>query len=134
MKGLYSCNASWVISNIVVNKAWLFFCDCQLYFEGIWNNYVDIQQKNMQARFTSFYHVRGCNTLSIPIMHYEVWSTNVSKYELVKPISWFFLFRIWFFFFDDIHLQIIASISPKAFVENSSASGLFFFNDNSIDT
>ncbi len=32
----------------------LFACDCWLYFEGIWNNYVDIQQKNMQARFTTF--------------------------------------------------------------------------------
>ncbi len=29
-----------------------FFCDCWLYFDGIWNNYVDeIQQENMQGRF-----------------------------------------------------------------------------------
>ncbi len=25
-----------------------------LYFEGIWNNYADKQQKNMQAKFTTF--------------------------------------------------------------------------------
>ncbi len=39
----------------------------------------------------------------------------------------FFKFRIWFFFFYDLHLQIIANISPKASVENSSAQWAIFF-------
>ncbi len=46
-----------------------------------------------------------------------------------KP-SWllfFNLFRISFYFFDDLHLQIIASISPKASVENSSAQWAILF-------
>ncbi len=42
------------------------------FFEGIWNNYVDIQQKNMQVRFITFLHVRRCNSLSHPSLHYEV--------------------------------------------------------------
>ncbi len=37
----------------------------------------------------------------------------------------FYLFR--FFFFDDLHLKSIASISPKASVENSSAQCAIFF-------
>ncbi len=44
-----------------------FFCDCWLYFEGIWNNYidhVDIQQQNMQFRFIMFLFTRGYNSLS----------------------------------------------------------------------
>ncbi len=34
-----------------------------------------------------------------------------------------------FFFLDDLHFQIIASISPKAAVENSSAQWAIFLND-----
>ncbi len=33
-----------------------------------------------------------------------------------------------FLFFDDLHLQIIESISPKASVENSSAQWVISFN------
>ncbi len=41
----------------------------------------------------------------------------------------FFLIQnfILFYFFDDLHLQIIANISPKASVENSSAQWAIFF-------
>ncbi len=45
-----------------------------------------------------------------------------------KP-SWLFFFiysELDFFFFDDLLLQIIASISPKASVENSSAQWAIF--------
>ncbi len=38
----------------------------------------------------------------------------------------FFFFRIRIFFFDGLHVQIIASISPKASVENSSAQWAIF--------
>ncbi len=39
------------------------------------------------------------------------------------PLTKYFLF----FYFDDLHLQIIGSISPKASVENSSAQWAIFF-------
>ncbi len=32
-----------------------------------------------------------------------------------------------FFYFDDLHLQLIESISPKASVENSSAQWAIFY-------
>ncbi len=35
-----------------------------------------------------------------------------------------------FYFFDDLHLQIIASISPKASVENLSAQWAIFIIQN----
>ncbi len=38
---------------------------------------------------------------------------------------------IYFLFVDDLHLQIIESISPKASVETSSAHwAIFYFHDN----
>ncbi len=44
--------------------------DCQhLYFEWIWNNYVDIQQKNIPVRITMISCVRGYNSLSYPTLH-----------------------------------------------------------------
>ncbi len=69
---------------------------------------------------------------------------------LIMPLNWkggghfFYLFRIRFFFFDDLHLQIIASIffidnlhleiianiSPKPSVENSSAQWAIFSTCN----
>ncbi len=65
--------------------------------------------------------------------HVQVW--NVWILSLLCHITveggggGFFKFRIWFFFFFyDLHLQIIASISPKASVENSSAQWAIFFN------
>ncbi len=30
-----------------------------------------------------------CKYLSHLTLHYKVWSTNISKYELLNPISWF---------------------------------------------
>ncbi len=78
---------SMVISNMTASPERFhlaFFCK---FFEGIWNNYVDIQHKNMQMKFIMILQARGYNYLSHPTLHYEIWSTNVSKYELVNPIS-----------------------------------------------
>ncbi len=54
------------------------------FFEGIWNNYVDIQQKNMQVRFIIILHVWWYNSLSHATLHYEGWSTNVSKCKSIQ--------------------------------------------------
>ncbi len=53
---------------------------------------------------------------------------NDSTHELVKILQESSKFHfILFFYFDDLHLQIIESISPKASVENSSAQWAIFF-------
>ncbi len=45
--------------------------------------------------------------------------------------GFFFFSEIEGFFLDDVHLQIITSISTKAFVENSSALGTYnYFGAN----
>ncbi len=47
---------------------------------------------------------------------------NDSTHELAKILQASSKFHfILFFYFDDLHLQIIESICPKASVENSSA-------------
>ncbi len=54
---------------------------------------------------------------------------NDSVHELARMLqaSSKFNFRYLFiFYFDDLHLQIIESISPKASVENSSAQWIIF--------
>ncbi len=56
-------------------------------FEGIWNNYVDIQQKNIQVRFFMFLRGRGYNSLSHPALHYKVWSINMSKCKTIQNWS-----------------------------------------------
>ncbi len=66
-------------------------------------------------------------------------NTSILKeYEIIKLIynrktsrleSAFFFIQNLIFYFDDLHLQIIASISPKASLENSSAQwAIFLFN------
>ncbi len=57
------------------------FVDRQFCFEGIWNNYIDIQWKNMQVIFIMFLYTLRYNSLGKLTWHYEVWSTNV-KYKL----------------------------------------------------
>ncbi len=49
---------------------------------------------------------------------------NDSVHEMLQASSKFYF--ILFYFFDDLHLQIIKSISPKASVENSSAHWAIF--------
>ncbi len=44
------------------------------------------------------------------------------------------IFFIFFYFFDHLHLQIIASISPKTSVENSSAQWAIFYFSNTVCT
>ncbi len=52
---------------------------------------------------------------------------NDSIHELQKMLQASSKFNfILFFYFDDLHLQIIESISPKASVENSSAQCAIF--------
>ncbi len=53
---------------------------------------------------------------------------NYSAHELAKILqaSSKFYF-ILFFYLDDLHLQIIESISPKASVENSSIQWVIFY-------
>ncbi len=41
--------------------------------EGIWNNYVDIQQKMMQVRSIILLHIWGYNSLVDPITQHDVW-------------------------------------------------------------
>ncbi len=59
-----TCNASWVISNMVETRREVPQCSyfCKL-FEGIWNNYVDIQQKNIIVRFIMILCTRGHKSL-----------------------------------------------------------------------
>ncbi len=73
----------------------------------------------MQVRFIIFLHVQRYNSLSHPSLHYEVgvqtclninWSTRSADSG-----------QIVHFFGDDLQLQIIERISPKASVENLSA-------------
>ncbi len=45
------CNASWVIFNIGASTKFSFLWLSMSLFEGIWNNYIDIQPKSMQVRF-----------------------------------------------------------------------------------
>ncbi len=47
--------------------------DSFLQTEGIWNNYVDIQQKIMQVRFNIFLSTWGYNSLGDPTRQHEVW-------------------------------------------------------------
>ncbi len=65
------------------------------FFEGIWNNHIDIQQKNMQVRFIMFLCTRGYNFLGNPARSLK--EKHVLKYKLIlpcrpyppTPISWF---------------------------------------------
>ncbi len=50
------------------------------HFEGIWNNYIYIQQKNMQVRFIIFLSTRGCNSLGDPMRSLK--EKYVLKYKL----------------------------------------------------
>ncbi len=49
-------------------------------FKGIWNDYVDIQHKNMLDLLWFCIH-EGFIFLGYPTFHYKVSSTNVSKYK-----------------------------------------------------
>ncbi len=57
----------------IIHKVQFFMLACQcLYYEGIWNNYVDIQQKNMQVRINSS---RAVSTILIYLkLHSSRWS------------------------------------------------------------
>ncbi len=58
---------------------------------------------------------------------------NDSTQELVKMLQASSKFNfILFCYFDDLHLQIIESISPKASVENSSAHWAIFYIYNKL--
>ncbi len=64
-------------------------------------------------------------------------NTNFICYatQLVGGGGFFFNSEFDLFFWDDLHLQIIASISPKASVENSSAQIIYLFHaflDNNL--
>ncbi len=52
--------------------------------EGIWNNYVDIQQKIMQVRFIILLCTQGYNSLVDPIRQHEVW-----RKILLNTNSWY---------------------------------------------
>ncbi len=54
------------------------------FFEGIWNNYIDIQQKNMQVRFSMILCAHGYYSLNYLTLHCKVWNTNVYKYKLFR--------------------------------------------------
>ncbi len=104
MDGLYLLNASWVIFNVVATtqaqKNVLIFCK---FFEGIWNNYVDIQQKTSRLDLLCFLCTRGYNSLgdltrSLKEKHVQ----TDPKLKASAPISWFY------FYF--LLLQIIESI------------------------
>ncbi len=41
-------------------------------------------RKNMQVRFIMILHAQGYNAQSYQTLHYEVWSTNVSKYKMIQ--------------------------------------------------
>ncbi len=79
-----------------VNKIAVTFCTsthllfCKL-FEGIWNNYVDIEQKIMQVRFIISLCTWGYIYLGDPTRQHEVWrktrlNTNWSNQNWVKRI------------------------------------------------
>ncbi len=51
----------------------LIFCK---FSEGIWNNYVNRQQKNMQVRFIMILDAWGYNSFSHSTLHYKVWSSH----------------------------------------------------------
>ncbi len=96
--------------------------ECNLYFEGIWNNYKNI----------TILHARVYNSLNDPPLHYKVWCTNViqtapasAMHQCGYTLSPTQL--ICLLLFDDLHLQIIESISPKAYVENLSAQCVLLF-------
>ncbi len=38
----------------------------------------------MQVKFIMILSAQGYNSLSYPTLYYEVWSTNVSKYKLIR--------------------------------------------------
>ncbi len=56
---------------------------------------------------------------------------NDSAHELARMLQasskFDFIYLFIYFYFDDLHLQIIESISPKASVENSSAQWAICF-------
>ncbi len=76
--------------------------------------------ENMQVIFIMILHVWGCNSPSYLTLHYQVWSTNVSKYkpiwigqpdQLIQPQvkSFIFVFLVyWSYFF--LHYNHISSI------------------------
>ncbi len=65
-------NASWVISNMAVTtqaQNAIIFCK---FFKGIWINYVDIQDKSIQVRFTMPLCTREYNSPGDPTRQYKV--------------------------------------------------------------
>ncbi len=72
--------------------------------EKIWNNYVDIQDQNMQVIFIILLCTQGYNSLCDPTKQHKVWrkylatrlNTNWSECIFADwSISWFFFQSIW---------------------------------------
>ncbi len=78
-----------------------------------------------------FYTLKSTNHAKMVFFNVDNWCTRsflhylymrrLWKYEKIIPHTNFQIHQLIFIFFDDLHLQINWSISPKASVENSSA-------------
>ncbi len=69
--------------------------------EGIWNNYVDIQQQIMQIRFIIFLSTWGCKSLGDPTRQHKVWWKI-----LLNRNSWYLTET-----FESIHTLFLQTIS-----------------------
>ncbi len=93
----YFCRTMYLSANRskVINSRWLRFLFIRMLSifansEGIWNNYVDIQQKFMQVRFITSLCTWGYISLGYPTWQHEVWRKillNTNSWHLTEPFE-----------------------------------------------
>ncbi len=102
------------------------FCNCWLYLEWIWNNYIDIQQKSMQVRLLWLWVPRDITKFGVQ----TCLNTNWSELELCNQISWslisVFLFY-WFCCLYNITTMIHDLVIPIYIKRGWSLAGMIWF-------
>ncbi len=68
---------------MVATTECLTFYDCKL-LEGIWNNYIDVQQKYTQVRFIMILCARGYNSPKLSELALQSLNTNMFKYKPIR--------------------------------------------------
>ncbi len=64
---------------------------CLQTLEGIWNNYVDIEQKVMQVIFIIFLNTWGYNSLGDPTRQHKVWKKILLQADPIERLTACFL-------------------------------------------
>ncbi len=78
----YLINSKWRHPRFSLRKGRGVFCH-----ERIWNNYVEIQWKNMQVIFIILLCIRGYNSLGDPTRQHEVWRKILPQADPIERLT-----------------------------------------------